>query len=42
MKQWLSGFDKDDALNLFWVGQSWLAKANVAKDDPVAQPQGAV
>ena len=34
MKGYLSQFAKNDALNLLWVGQAWLAKANVAKDDP--------
>jgi TRAP transporter T-component len=34
MKQYVAGFDKDDVLNLVWVGQAWLAKANVSKDDP--------
>jgi hypothetical protein len=34
MKAYLSQFYKNDALNLLWVGQAWLAKANIAKDDP--------
>jgi hypothetical protein len=34
MKTYLSQFHKSDALNLLWVGQAWLAKSNIAKDDP--------
>jgi hypothetical protein len=34
MKAYLSQFYKSDALNLLWVGQAWLAKSNIAKDDP--------
>jgi TRAP transporter T-component len=34
MKQYLSAFDKKDAANLLWVGQAWLARVNMAKDDP--------
>jgi hypothetical protein len=34
MKSYLSQFHKSDALNLLWVGQAWLAKSNIAKDDP--------
>jgi hypothetical protein len=36
IKKWLDeNFDsKDDAENLFWTGYSWLARVNVAKDDP--------
>jgi hypothetical protein len=34
MKAYLSQFHKSDALNLLWVGQAWLAKSNIAKDDP--------
>jgi hypothetical protein len=34
IKQYLSGFEKKDALNLLWVGQAWLARVNMAKDDP--------
>jgi hypothetical protein len=33
MKAWLAKFEKDDAVNLLWVGQAWLAKVNMAKDD---------
>jgi hypothetical protein len=33
IKHYLSNFTKRDALNLLWVGQAWLAKANMAKDD---------
>jgi hypothetical protein len=34
MTRYLTQFYKSDALNLLWVGQAWLAKSNVAKDDP--------
>src|SRR5206468_1752161 len=34
MKAYLAQFYKSDALNLLWVGQAWLAKSNIAKDDP--------
>ena len=34
MKGYLAQFYKSDALNLLWVGQAWLAKSNIAKDDP--------
>jgi hypothetical protein len=34
MKRYPTQFYKSDALNLLWVGQAWLAKSNVAKDDP--------
>jgi hypothetical protein len=34
MKAYLAQFTKADALNLLWVGQAWLAKSNIAKDDP--------
>jgi TRAP transporter T-component len=34
MKAYLSQFYKSDAMNLLWVGQAWLAKSNIAKDDP--------
>jgi hypothetical protein len=35
MKAWLAGFtDKSDGANLFWTGYAWLAKTNVAKDEP--------
>ena len=34
MKGYLSQFYRNDALTLLWVGQAWLAKSNVAKDDP--------
>src|SRR5256885_5762317 len=33
MKRYLSQFYRGDALNLLWVGQAWLARANIAKDD---------
>jgi hypothetical protein len=33
MKRYLSQFSRSDALNLLWVGQAWLARANVAKED---------
>jgi hypothetical protein len=33
MQRHLAHFDKSDALNLLWVGQAWLGRANVAKDD---------
>ena len=33
MKRYLSQFHSGDALNLLWVGQAWLARANMAKDD---------
>src|SRR5262249_41905255 len=34
MKAYTARFNRRDALNLLWGGQAWLAKANVAKDDP--------
>jgi hypothetical protein len=35
MRAWLKGFvEPEDAPNLFWVGQAWMAKTNVLKDDP--------
>lgn len=36
MKAWLAGFDdpEKDAPNLFWAGYAWIARINVAKDDP--------
>jgi hypothetical protein len=34
IKAYTARFNKSDALNLLWVGQAWLAKANMAKDDP--------
>jgi TRAP transporter T-component len=34
IKAYMAKFNKGDALNLLWVGQAWLAKANMAKDDP--------
>jgi hypothetical protein len=34
MKTYLAQFHKNDAINLLWVGQAWLAKSNIAKDDP--------
>jgi len=33
MKRYLSQFYRGDALNLLWVGQAWLARANISKDD---------
>jgi hypothetical protein len=33
MQNHLRRFDKSDAINLLWLGQAWLAKANVSKDD---------
>jgi hypothetical protein len=35
IRAYLAHFDRSDSLNLLWVGQAWLAKANIAKDDPV-------
>jgi tetratricopeptide (TPR) repeat protein len=36
IKAWLGGFDdaETDTPNLFWTGYAWLAKTNVAKEDP--------
>ena len=34
IKQYLSTFEKKDAITLLWVGQAWLARVNMAKDDP--------
>lgn len=36
LKAWLQQnfTEKDDAMNLLWVGYAWLAKTNLAKDDP--------
>jgi hypothetical protein len=34
MKQYVAKFSKDDAMNLLWVGQAWLGRANMAKDEP--------
>jgi hypothetical protein len=34
IKQYLNAFQKSDALNLLWVGTAWLARVNMAKDDP--------
>ena len=34
IKQYLASFDKKDAMTLLWVGQAWLARVNMAKDDP--------
>lgn len=35
IRAWLLGFDDaDDAPNLFWTGYAWIAKTNVAKEDP--------
>jgi hypothetical protein len=35
MRAWLAGFtEPEDAPNLFWTGQAWMAKTNVLKDDP--------
>jgi hypothetical protein len=33
MQRHLHLFDNDDAINLLWLGQAWLARANVSKDD---------
>jgi hypothetical protein len=35
-KKWLDANfdDQEDAENLFWVGYAWLARVNIAKDDP--------
>lgn len=33
MQSHLAKFEKSDALNLLWLGQAWLAKANVSKED---------
>ena len=37
LKAWLADrfTDKEDAETLFWVGYAWLARVNIAKDDPV-------
>jgi hypothetical protein len=34
IKQYLAGFEKKDAVTLLWLGQAWLARVNMAKDDP--------
>jgi hypothetical protein len=34
IKQYLNAFEKRDTLNLLWVGQAWVARVNMAKDDP--------
>ncbi len=34
MKAWLASFGKDDAPALFWTGYAWMAKTNVAQDEP--------
>ena len=34
IKQYLNAFEKNDALLLLWLGQAWLARVNMAKDDP--------
>jgi tetratricopeptide (TPR) repeat protein len=34
IKQYLAAFEKRDAITLLWVGQAWLARVNMAKDDP--------
>lgn len=36
IKAWLKGFDdkEQDVPALFWTGYAWLAKTNVAKEDP--------
>ena len=36
IREWLkkSFTKKDDAQNLLWLGQAWLSKVNVGKDDP--------
>jgi tetratricopeptide (TPR) repeat protein len=33
-KAYLRNFDEDDATDLLWVGQAWLSRVNIAKDDP--------
>lgn len=36
MQAWLKNFDdpEEDAENLFWVGQAWMSRVNLMKDDP--------
>lgn len=34
IKAYTTKFSRRDALNLLWVGQAWLARANMSKDDP--------
>jgi hypothetical protein len=36
MKAWLAGFDDaaHDALTLFWTGYAWVARVNIAQEDP--------
>jgi hypothetical protein len=34
IKAYTAKFSRSDAQNLLWVGQAWLAKSNMAKDDP--------
>lgn len=36
MQAWLRNFDDPevDAENLFWVGQAWMSRVNLMKDDP--------
>jgi len=35
IRAWLQNFDsEEDAQNLFWVGQAWISKTNVAKEVP--------
>lgn len=36
MKEWLAGFTvkEEDAEYLFWVGQAWMSRVNMMKDDP--------
>jgi hypothetical protein len=34
MKAWLANFSKADAPALFWTGYAWMAKTNVAQEDP--------
>jgi hypothetical protein len=34
INQYLTAFEKKDAITLLWIGQAWLARTNMAKDDP--------
>lgn len=38
MKEWLTAFTvkEEDAEYLFWVGQAWMSRVNMLKDDPEA------
>jgi hypothetical protein len=38
MKSWLKGFTvkEEDTEYLFWVGQAWMSRVNMLKDDPEA------